>query len=88
MFNADSYNQLLCSKIKVAEKRGIHVEHDELHHSLRPDQKDTAVWCLELGAALIASDAGNGKTRIGIEVMPVKRYWTRLAVWAQPAYVL
>jgi DNA modification methylase len=71
MLSLEIYNQFLTAKIKVAEKRGIKVEHDELHYSLRPDQKDTAIWCLELGAALIASDAGNGKTRIGIEVMRI-----------------
>jgi DNA modification methylase len=76
MIDINQYNQFLFGKIKVAEKRGIHVEHADLHYSLRPDQKDVAVWCLELGAALIAIDAGGGKTRIGIAVMDVlqKKY--------------
>ena len=71
MSNLDAYQELLAGKIKVAEKRGITISPDDLHPSLRPDQKDTAVWCLDLGAALVASDAGAGKTRIGIEVMRV-----------------
>lgn len=71
MNRQDQYLQFLSSKIRVAERKGIQVNPDELHGSLRPDQKDTAVWALDLGAALIASDAGMGKTRIGIEVMRI-----------------
>jgi DNA modification methylase len=64
-----NYSDLLESKIKVAEKHGISIDPATLHASLRDDQKDIAAWALELGAALIAPDAGCGKTRIGIEVM-------------------
>jgi DNA modification methylase len=63
-----TYEEFLASKIKLAPKGGIQVNRELLHHSLRPDQKDIALWGLELGAALIAPDAGMGKTRIGIEV--------------------
>jgi DNA modification methylase len=63
------YQEFLESKIKVAERRGIHVDRALLHPSLRDDQKDIALWALELGGALVAPDAGMGKTRIGIEVM-------------------
>jgi len=65
------YQEFLTSKIKLAVKSGIAIDRDILHHSLRPDQKDIAVWAIELGAALVAPDAGMGKTRIGIEVMRV-----------------
>lgn len=65
----DNYNQFLEGKIKVAERHGIDVDPNLLHSSLRPDQRDIAAWALGLGAALIAPDAGCGKTRIGIEVM-------------------
>lgn len=64
-----TYEKLLESKIKVAEKHGITINPADLHPEMRPDQKDIACWALELGAALIAPDAGCGKTRIGIEVM-------------------
>jgi DNA modification methylase len=64
-----TYEQFLESKIKLAEKGGITVERSALHPSLRPDQVDGAIWALELGAGLVALDAGMGKTRIGIEVM-------------------
>lgn len=63
------YMEFLKSKIKVAEKRGIDIDPAVLHDSLRPDQKDITIWALSLGAALIAPDAGCGKTRIGIECM-------------------
>jgi len=63
-----TYEEFLASKIKIAEKGGILVQREALHNSLRPDQKDIALWGLELGRALIAPDAGMGKTRIGIEV--------------------
>lgn len=63
------YQQFLEAKIKVAQKVGITIDRSHLHTSLRPDQMDIAEWALELGAALVAPDAGMGKTRIGIEVM-------------------
>lgn len=67
----DLYTDFLTSKIHVAEKAGINTAGIILHESLRPDQKDIAYWCLERGSALVAPDAGYGKTRIGIEVMRV-----------------
>lgn len=69
MTDQNSYQNFLQSKIKVAERHGIEINPDLLHKSLRPDQRDIASWALSLGAALIAPDAGCGKTRIGIEVM-------------------
>lgn len=63
------YQTFLQSKIKTAVKHGINVNPDDLHESLRPDQKDVTAWALGLGAALVALDAGCGKTRIGIETM-------------------
>lgn len=65
------YEQFLQSKIKLAAKGGIAVDRSLLHPSLRPDQADIVLWALELGAALVAPDAGMGKTRIGIEVMRI-----------------
>lgn len=65
------YEQFLISKIKVADKGGIECNRDLLHPSLRPDQADIVLWALELGRALVAPDAGMGKTRIGIEVMRI-----------------
>lgn len=65
------YIDFLTSKIKVAEKTGINTADVVLHDSLRPDQKDIAFWALERGSALVAPDAGYGKTRIGIEVVRV-----------------
>jgi hypothetical protein len=67
----DNYTEFLTSKIKVAAKTGIDITGVVLHDSLRPDQKDIALWSLERGAALVAPDAGYGKTRIGVEVMRV-----------------
>ena len=64
-----NYQEFLQSKIKVAVKAGINVDPDTLHESLRPDQRDVTAWALGLGAALVALDAGCGKTRIGIETM-------------------
>jgi DNA modification methylase len=63
------YQQLLESKIKVATRKGMKVDRSFFHASLRPDQVDIAEWGIDLGAALVAPDAGMGKTRIGIEVM-------------------
>jgi DNA modification methylase len=63
------YQQFLESKIKVATRKGLQVDRAFFHPSLRPDQVDIAEWSIELGAALVAPDAGMGKTRIGIEVM-------------------
>lgn len=67
----NEYKDFLTSKIKVAEKTGIDVSGVKLHPSLRPDQVDIALWALERGSALVAPDAGYGKTRIGIEVMRI-----------------
>jgi DNA modification methylase len=64
----DKYIEFLTQKIKVAEKHGITVERYLLHSALRPDQVDIALWCLERGSALVAPDAGYGKTRISLEV--------------------
>jgi DNA modification methylase len=64
-----NYQQFLESKIKVAKRKGLQVERSFFHPSLRPDQIDIAEWAIELGAALVAPDAGMGKTRTGIEVM-------------------
>ncbi len=66
-----TYDEYLQTKIKVAEKTGITVDRNILPDSLRPDQKDIAVWCLERGSGLVAPDAGYGKTRIAICVMDV-----------------
>jgi len=63
------YQNFLESKIKIAKRHGFSVGRSFFHPSLRPDQIDIAIWALELGAALVAPDAGMGKTRIGIEVM-------------------
>ncbi len=64
-----NYQAFLESKIKVAERHGIDVNPDDMHPSLRPDQKEIVMWGLGLGAALIALDAGCGKSRIVIEIM-------------------
>lgn len=64
-----TYQELLESKIKVAARKGLHVDRSFFHPSLRPDQIDIATWAIELGAGLVAPDAGMGKTRTGIEVM-------------------
>lgn len=66
------YELFLLSKIKQAQRNGIVLQPDDVfHESLRPDQSDIATWCLELGAGLVAPDAGCGKTRISIEVMRI-----------------
>jgi len=65
------YLDLLAEKIIVAEKHGYNVPREVFHPSLRPDQVDIAQWALSIGSALIAPDAGCGKTRIGIEVMRI-----------------
>jgi len=67
--NLPDYTEFLESKIKVASRKGLIVDKAFFHPSLRPDQMDIAEWAIELGAALVAPDAGMGKTRIGIEVM-------------------
>lgn len=71
MNQQSTYEDFLLSKVKVAEKHGISISRAGLHSSLRPDQMDIIIWCLELGKALVAPDAGCGKTRIGIEVMRI-----------------
>jgi DNA modification methylase len=64
----EQYYDFLTSKIKLAVKHGIKVDRALLHDALRPDQKDITLWALERGSALIAPDAGYGKTRISLEV--------------------
>ena len=66
-----TYEELLSKKIIIAEKHGYNVPREAFHPSMRPDQVDIAQWCLSLGAALVAPDAGCGKTRVGIEVMRI-----------------
>lgn len=68
-----TYEEFLLSKIKVADKGGFQCDRSFLHPSLRPDQADSVQWAVELGRALVAPDAGMGKTRIGIEVCRVIR---------------
>jgi hypothetical protein len=74
MTQIEQYHEFLKSKIKIAEKQGIEVSPELLHPSLRPDQRDIALFALSLGAGLIAPDAGMGKTRIAIEVMRILQY--------------
>jgi hypothetical protein len=69
MQKTKSYQQFLESKIKIAKRQGHKVDRSFFHPSLRPDQIDIAQWALQLGRALVAPDAGMGKTRTGIEVM-------------------
>lgn len=64
-----TYEEFLTSKIKVAEKTGIKVSADELHPSTKPHQKDTIIWALELGRALLALECGLGKSHIQIEIL-------------------
>jgi DNA methylase len=68
-----NYEEFLLSKIKVADRGGFQCDRSFLHPSLRPDQADIVQWAVELGRALVAPDAGMGKTRIGIEVCRVIR---------------
>lgn len=63
------YQDLLIDKIKVAEKHGIQVDASRMHASSLPAQKVIVPWALDLGAALIATDPGSGKTHMGIECM-------------------
>ena len=63
------YQECLTGKIKVANKRGISINVDDLHSSSKPHQKAIIDWLLKLGAALIGADAGLGKTHMGIESM-------------------
>src|SRR4051812_49404557 len=64
-----SYEDLLLSKIKVAEKTGISVDPALFHPSTMPHQADIIQWSLELGRALIAADCGLGKSHMAIEVI-------------------
>jgi DNA modification methylase len=64
-----TYDKLLESKIKVAEKHGIKINADELHESTKPHQADTILWALELGRALLALECGMGKSHIQIEIL-------------------
>lgn len=63
------YQDYLAGKIKVANKKGISIDVNDLHPSTKPHQKSIIKWALSLGAALIGADAGLGKTHIGIETM-------------------
>lgn len=64
-----TYEDYLLSKLKVAEKHGRIVDPERMHPSSLPTQKKIVPWALELGAALIATDAGSGKTHMGIECL-------------------
>lgn len=63
-----TYDELLASKIVVAQRRGISIDPATLHPDSKPHQKDIAVWALDMGAGLIAGECGIGKTNIGIDV--------------------
>lgn len=64
-----SYQDYLLKKIKVAERHGVKVSADRMHPSSLPAQKKIVPWALEMGAALIATDPGSGKTHMGAEVL-------------------
>lgn len=67
--NKPSYEDLLASKIIIAERNGISCNVADLHPSTKPHQAVSIEWALERGAALVAADCGLGKTHINIEVL-------------------
>jgi DNA modification methylase len=71
----DPYIDFLTSKIKTTERHGLDIDVSLLHPSTKPHQRDIIEWSCGLGAALIAADAGLGKTHIGIEAMRMLHHY-------------
>lgn len=46
------YQDYLAGKIKVANKKGITIDVNDLHPSTKPHQKAIIKWALQFGAAL------------------------------------
>lgn len=65
------YQELLNRKKFRAQQVGIEVSPDVIHPKLFPFQRDTVLWALRKGRALVGLDTGLGKTFVQLE-------WARL----------
>lgn len=63
------YQDFLLSKVARAERSGVEIDASEIHPSLFPHQRDTAVWSLQGGRRGEFLSFGLGKTRIQAEIM-------------------
>lgn len=64
-----NYTNLLEGKIKLAEDFGFEADAAQLHPSTLPHQRDTILWALKKGRALVGSSFGLGKTHTQIEML-------------------
>ena len=64
-----TYQELLESKIVLAEAAGIQVERSELSPLLKPHQADLVLWALAGGRRALFASFGLGKTLMQLEIM-------------------
>jgi len=64
-----SYDDFVKSKIELAQFFGFEVKKKDLHHNLKPHQKDSIIWALKGGRRAIFASFGLGKTRIQLEIL-------------------
>lgn len=63
-----AYLDFVKKKIRVANTKGFDVDPKDLHPSLKPHQKDSVVWALRQGRAMLAHRFGLGKSRDQIDI--------------------
>lgn len=63
------YIEFLRNKNTLTTGGGLTVRSEDLHPSLFPHQRDSIIWALQRGKALLAMKFGMGKTRCQIEML-------------------
>lgn len=67
-FDHEAYAAFLRGKVAVAPGAGWEIGPRDLHPSLKPHQRDGAVWAIRGGRRAVFASFGLGKTRIGLSV--------------------
>lgn len=64
-----NYQKFIEGKILSSPSTGFKLSPDDLHHSLKPHQRDTILWCAEGGRRAVFKSFGLGKTRDQLELL-------------------
>jgi hypothetical protein len=63
------YKWIAANKIDIKTTGGFAADPGSLHSSLFPHQRDSVLWALARGKALIAASFGLGKSRMQVEIV-------------------
>ena len=64
-----TYEEFLKEKIAIASSSGFSVAEKDIHHILKPHQKDVVKWAISGGCRAIFASFGLGKTVIQLEIL-------------------